>query len=38
MRLEVRIKVWLGKALNAKQRRLVAMTVYILLPVTCVPM
>lgn len=38
MRMERSIKVWLGKALNAKERSLVAMTVGTLLPVICVPM
>lgn len=37
MRMDRSIKVWLGKALNAKERSLVAMTLDILLPVICVP-
>lgn len=28
MKMEIRIKVWLSKALHAKQRSLVAMTLY----------
>lgn len=35
-RMERSIKVWLGKALNAKERGLVARTVVTLLPVICV--
>ena len=36
MRMEGSIKVWQGKALNAKERSLVAMTVDTPLPVICV--